>query len=64
LFLFLAHGVCHAYSGTAFCASPATQKGIFADALVLGTAICVFVAEVVIRDANALEDELGKRRSE
>ena len=65
VFIIIAHAACrfrcqffHDQSCSInLCSSPQTQKGIFADALVLGTAVCVCMGEVVIRDVNALEDE-------
>ena len=56
----LAHGACAAAAAsseafdTSFCSSPATQKGIFADSLVIGTAVCLITAEVAVRDLSAV----------
>lgn len=62
--IFSAHGVCRAAAATtfepftdidgSFCSSPRIQKGIFADSLVVGTALCVVVAEVAVRDMRIL----------
>lgn len=38
------------------CAAPTAQKGIFADALVLGTALCVAAGEAAIRGADELDE--------
>ena len=63
----LAHATCRAWFSPRraavaerACASPAAQKGIFADALVLGVALCVAAGEVAIRDADALDEPEGK----
>ena len=56
----LAHGACAAAAASSdafdasFCSSPATQKGIFADSLVIGTAVCLITAEVAVRDLSAV----------
>ena len=55
------HVSCRALYAERVCASPAAQKGIFADALVLGTALCVAAGEAAIRDADALDEPGGKR---
>ena len=60
----LAHAACRAgfsqsrAAAERECASPAAQKGIFADALVLGVAMCVAAGEAAIRDADALDGTL------
>ena len=64
----LAHAACRAgfsqsrAAAERECASPAAQKGIFADALVLGVAMCVAAGEAAIRDADALDDTEGKEQ--
>ena len=55
------HVSCSVLYAERVCASPAAQKGIFADALVLGTALCVAAGEAAIRDADALDEHGGKR---
>ena len=55
------HVSCRVLFAERVCASPAAQKGIFADALVLGTALCVAAGEAAIRDADALDEPGGKR---
>ena len=55
------HLSCRVLFAEEVCASPAAQKGIFADALVLGTALCVAAGEAAIRDADALDEPGGKR---
>jgi len=54
------HVSCRVFFAERACASPAAQKGIFADALVLGTALCVAAGEAAIRDADALDEPEGK----
>jgi hypothetical protein len=51
--MFAAHSTCAAAAATSWtdwdasvCSAPSTQKGIFADTLVAGTALCVVAAEV------------------
>ena len=56
----LFHVSCRFFFAERACASPAAQKGIFADALVLGTALCVAAGEAAIRDADALDEPEGK----
>ena len=56
----LIHVSCRSFFAECACASPAAQKGIFADALVLGTALCVAAGEAAIRDADALDEPEGK----
>lgn len=56
----LIHVSCRSFFAERACASPAAQKGIFADALVLGTALCVAAGEAAIRDADALDEPEGK----
>ena len=56
----LFHVSCRSFFAERACASPAAQKGIFADALVLGTALCVAAGEAAIRDADALDEPEGK----
>ena len=45
-------------------ASPEAQKGIFADALVLGVAACVLAGEAAVRDFERVDEERGGQKTE
>jgi hypothetical protein len=45
-------------------ASPEAQKGIFADALVLGVAACVLAGEAAVRDFERVDEERGGEKTE
>lgn len=62
--IFAAHGTCAAAAAAAAglstaaaanpCSSPAMQKAIFADSLVLGTTMCLAAGEMAVRDMRRI----------